>query len=416
MTSEIIDIVTGSLNLSEPWHVKRVEFSPDKGVVDIYVEVRQEADIPCPRCGATASRYGYEPNERTWRHGDCFFYKTFVHCRRPKVVCPKCGVVQIEAPFARKSTRFTLSFEAYAMLILADMPRAKASKVLRCNEKSLASILNYWVDKAVESRSLKDVSQIAVDETSFKRGHEYVTVVSDAAGRRVIDVEEGREKEVIGLFCDKLEKHEGSRNNIVAVTSDMSKSYCPAIKEHFPDAAHVIDKFHVKQLLLNALGDVRKSEQKKVADKKELFWSRRLLCVPETKMTPEQAAQIVSLSRNYPETGRAFRIVAALDNFYRSPNILEARAAFKKLCSWMRRCRLEPMKRAAASLQRHADGIMAYFINRATNAICEGLNSMIQAAKRKARGFNTIKGFTSMIYLVAGKLDLSVGSPFPHFH
>lgn len=136
MTSEIIDIVTGSLNLSDPWYVKRVEFSPDKGVVDIYVEVRQDADIPCPRCAGATSRYGYEPNERTWRHSDCFFYKTFVHCRRSKVFCPKCGVVQIEASFARKSTRFTLPFEAYAMLILADMPRAKAAKVLRCNEKT----------------------------------------------------------------------------------------------------------------------------------------------------------------------------------------------------------------------------------------------------------------------------------------
>ncbi|WP_262394247.1 transposase [Youxingia wuxianensis] len=78
----------------------------------------------------------------------------------------------------------------------------------------------------------------------------------------------------------------------------------------------------------------------------------------------------------------------------------EARNAFDSLYSWMRRCRLQPMKDAATTLRNHKEKILAYFYHRITNAVCEGINSMIQAAKRKARGFNTYEGFASMIYLL----------------
>ena len=83
------------------------------------------------------------------------------------------------------------------MLIHADMPRAKAAEVLRCNEKSLASILTYWVNGAVSRQDMKGVIRLAVDETSQLRGHDYVTIFVDADQRRVIDVEQGREKSVI---------------------------------------------------------------------------------------------------------------------------------------------------------------------------------------------------------------------------
>ena len=405
-------MIAGSLGLKEPWYVKGAEFLEDKQEVHIYVGVREDAVIVCPNCGQATQRYGYEPNERVWRHGDCMFFPTYVHCRRPRVMCPHCGVQQINAPFERKNSRFTLLFEGYAMLIMADMPRAKAAQILRCNEKSLAEILAYWVNKAVEERSLNDVSSLAIDETSFHRGHSYVTLVLDAQRRRVIDVERGRDKDTVLSFAQKLEQHGGDRSNIKAVTSDMSKSYVPAIKEVFTNAIHVIDKFHVKQILINALDEVRKAEQKQTENKRAHFLSRRLFMIPQSRLSEEQTEKLANLSQSYPQTGRAYRIVAALDTFYASSTVEEAETTFSNLYSWMRRCRLQPMKEAAQTLLRHKDKIIAYFQERITNAICEGINSMIQAAKRKARGFHTFESFAAMIYLIAGKLKLAVQRPF----
>lgn len=264
-------MIAGSLNLSEPWYVEGAEFRPEEQEVHIYVNIRKTAALVCPCCGGPALRNGYEPTERVWRHGDCMFYPTYVHCRRPRVKCPRCGTKQVNAPFERKNSRFTLLFEGYAMLILADMPRARAAAVLRCDEKSLASILNYWVDDAVSNRSLSGVKRLAIDETSRLRGHDYVTVVIDADQRCVIDVEAGRDKATVSTFAEKLEMRGGNAAAICAVTSDMSKAYLPAIEENFPNALSIIDKFHVKKVLMDALDDVRKEEQRTAASRKSSF-------------------------------------------------------------------------------------------------------------------------------------------------
>ena len=412
MVSNFTKMLAGSLGLKEPWYIKGAEFLEGKQEVHVYVGIREGAAIACPHCGQAAQRYGYEPNERIWRHGDCMFFPTYVHCRRPRVLCPHCGVQQISAPFERKNSRFTLLFEGYAMLIMADMPRTKAARLLRCNEKSLAEILTYWVNKAVEERPLDDVSSLAIDETSFRRGHRYVTLVLDAQRRRVIDVEPGRDKDTVHSFTQKLEQRGGNRANIKSVTSDMSRRYVPAIREVFTNAIHVIDKFHVKQILINALDEVRKAEQKQVEDKRTLFLGRRLFMIPQSRLSEEQTKKLAKLSQSYPQTGRAYRIVAALDTFYACSTVQEAERTFSNLYSWMRRCRLQPMKQAAQSLLRHKEQIIAYFQEHITNAICEGINSMIQAAKRKARGYRTYEGYTAMIYLIAGKLQLAVPKPF----
>lgn len=134
--------------------------------------------------------------------------------------------------------------------------------------------------------------------------------------------------------------------------------------------------------------------------------------MPKSKLTDEQAANLAVLSRRFPKTGKACQIVASLDDFDRSATPKEADGAFKRLYSWMRRCRLESMKEAAPSLMRPKDKILAYFTDRLTNAICEGINSLVQAAKRKARGYRTLQGYIAMVYLIAGKLRLEVPNPF----
>jgi transposase len=405
-------MMAGSLGVEEPWYVEGAEFSEEELALHVYVGVRKTAVIACPKCGATTKRNGYEPNERVWRHGDVMFYPCLIHCRRPKVLCPHCGSVQVNAPFERKNSRFTLLFEGYAMLILADMPIAKTAALLRCDEKSLVKIMRYWVTKAVDAMDLRDVAMLAIDETSFKRGHKYVTLIIDAAKRRVLDVEDGRDMETVKKFAEKLTAKGGNPERITAVTSDMSKAFLPAIAENFPNAENIIDKFHVKKVLIDALDDVRKAEQRVVEDKTALFRGRRLFMIPEAKLTAEQSATLAEMSKRYPKTGRAYRIVAGLDDFYACRSVEEAEIAFGSLYSWMRRCRLQPMKKAAETLMRHKDKIVAYFKNRITNAICEGINSMVQAAKRKARGYHTFEGYSSMIYLVAGKLQLAVPKPF----
>ena len=406
MVENFDKMLAGSLRLEDLWYIIGAEFYEEEPAIHIHVGVDKTAALCCPVCGAPTKRYGYELKERVWRHADCLFYPCYVHCRRPRVLCDKCGTVQVNAPFERKNSRFTLLFEGYAMLLLQDVPRARASRLLRCDAKSLAAILTYWVHDAVNRMDLSDTCSIAMDETSFRRGHKYVTVAIDEVRRRVFDVEPSRDKTAVKNVGKKLERNGGNTKSVNSVTSDMSASYLSVVREVFPNAKQTIDKFHVKQVLLKALDTVRKDEQKESGRKKELFLCRKLFMVPQGRMTDKQRTMVAELSKQYKKTGRAFRIVKSLDDFYASTSMVEAQERLDKLCSWMRRCRLKPMKDAALTLRNHSKEILNYFHTRLTNAICEGINAMIQAAKRKARGFHTFEGYAAMIYLVAGKLKL----------
>jgi transposase len=263
----------------------------------------------------------------------------------------------------------------------------------------------YWVSKRVAEDDLSNVSSLNIDETSFKKGQSYVTVVCDAAARRVIDVEEGRSAQQVWDFSLKLEEKGGDCNKINQVASDMSAAYLKGIADCFPKATAVIDKFHVKQLLLNAMQEVRRDEQGKEARSRKA--GRKLLMIPEGRMTEQQTEALQNLSRKYPKTGRAFRMVQSLDVMYACYTPEEANQRFGQLISWLKRSRMEPMKRVAATLQEHRPRIMAYFISRLTNAIAEGINSLIQAGKRKARGFRTFRGYSTMIYLTCSKLKFA---------
>jgi len=270
--------------------------------------------------------------------------------------------------------------------------------------------MRYWVEKAVAEVRLEEVTELNMDETSFERGQSYVTVVIDGEKRRVIDVEEGRGKEAVEAFSYKLEAKGGDCNKVVSVTSDMSKAYLAAVDDYFPEAVSVIDKFHVKKLVLDAQEKVRREEQRLRPHVRGN--GKKLLMIPQSRLDDEQRIAVESLSKVYPKTGRAYRMVQALDVVYESLNPTQAEERLALLIRWMRRSRLTPMKNAAATLKEHGPRILAYFHNRLTNAVAEGINSMIQAAKRKARGFRTFEGFACMIYLIAGKLKLSCGSPF----
>jgi transposase len=294
------------------------------------------------------------------------------------------------------------------MLMAERLPIEQARKFLRISHTSLTNIVAYWVGKGVREDDLSNVTDICIDETSFKKGQSYVTVVSDAATRRVIDVEEGRSSEQVWEFSLKLEAKGGDSNRIKQAASDMSKAYLKGIADWFPNAVTVIDKFHVKKLLLDAMHEVRREEQGQEFRNRKA--GRKLLMIPQGRMTEQQQEKVRELSRKYPKTGRAFRMVQSLDVMYACYTVEEAEQRFKQMISWLKRSRLAPMKRAANTLLEHKMQILAYFFARLTNAVAEGINSLIQAGKRKARGFRTFRGYSTMIYLTCSRLD------FPPIH
>ncbi|MCL2812943.1 MAG: ISL3 family transposase [Clostridia bacterium] len=400
-----------SIGLTEPWRIEQAEYMHEERAVHIYVKARKTAKYPCPVCGEMLSRYDNE-QERIWQHGDVVFFPCYVHCKRPRVKCPKCEKTHVvTAPWARKGSRYTLLFEAYAMLLAEKLPLEQARRFLRISHTSLTNIVAYWVKKRIAEDDLSDVMALCIDDTSFRRGQSYVTVVIDAAQRRVIDVEEGRSAQQVWDFSEKLEKKGGDCTKVTQVASDMSSAYISGIHDCFPNAQVVIDRFHVSQLMRNAMDEVRREEQGTKASRSRKS-GKKLLMIPQGRMDKHQQEKLAKISKLYPKTGRAFRMVQAVDTVYKCSDIAQAITLFEQLYTWLRRSRLEPMKRVALTLRKHKTEILAYYFHRLTNAVAEGINSIIQAGKRKARGFATFRGFSTMIYLESAKLDFA---PIPLF-
>lgn len=399
------EMFSQSIGLKEPWHVERAEYDEKRREVHIYVKAKKTAKYPCPECGELCDRYDDEETERTWRHGDVVFFPCYVHCRRPRIKCKDHKIRVVEAPWARKGSRYTLLFESYAMLLMKSMPIENARKLLRISHTAMRRILKYWIEKAVKNDNLSKVTAICIDETSFKRGQSYVTVISDAIARRVIDVEDGRDGGTVEKFSYILESKGGKCENIHTFVSDMSPSYTNGKEICFPNAQLIIDKFHVKQLMLLAMDEVRREEQGKIASKKRSS-GKKLLMIPQTRQTEQQQEAILEISKKYPKTGRAYRMVQCIDEMYKCNRPEEAETVFKRLVSWLKRSRLAPMKKVAKTLEKHKESILGYFYARVTNAVAEGINSMIQSAKRRARGYRTLDSYKQMIYLIASKLSL----------
>lgn len=299
-----ITMFSQSIGVKDPWYINRVEFLQADRAVHIFVRARETARYLCPICGAESERYDNEDKERTWRHCDVVFYPCYVHCRRPRVKCSKHGIHVVTPPWARVRSRFTL--------LMAEMPIAKVQEALRISQSALTRILQYWVMDPENHTDLSDVHTLCIDETAHKKRQRYGTLVIDAQKHRVIVVEEGRDASAIEAFATKLEEKGGSCDNIMSVASDMSSAYLKGSEDWFPKAESRIDRFHVKKLLLDAMEMVRR-EELGLPKYKKGFLQRKLLMIPQGKCTPAQAQKVSFISKACPKTGRAYRMVQALD-------------------------------------------------------------------------------------------------------
>jgi len=270
--------------------------------------------------------------------------------------------------------------------------------------------LDHYVDQARVEEDFSEVTRIGLDETAARRGHNYISLFHDLEAGRLLYACEGRKGEVVAQFADDLEAHGGCAENIADVCVDMSASYRAGVEQHLPWADITFDEFHVIQLVNQAVDEVRRQEVKSTP---ELRRSRYIWLKDKQEWSRKQILQFHDLTRLNLKTHRAFRIKEALrECFHSAENISEAEPLLERWYSWARRCRLEPIKRVAATIRAHWQGILNGFDSKLTNGRVEAANSLIQAAKAKARGYGTTRHLITISYLVAGRLEHLPSSPF----
>lgn len=395
-----LDLFKLALGLSDEWFVVKTVFSSTEKRLDIYIDFERGSQFPCPECQELCG--AYDTTELTWQHLNFFQYKTYLHAFVPRSSCTVHGIKQINVPWARERSGFTLLFEAMIMAFVDQMPVKDISEMMDVEDTRLWRIIAYYVQKDLDRSDLSKVRRVGVDETSSQKGHKYVSLFVDMDTRKVIFVAKGKDSSTIQSFKDHLINHNGMPDMITDFSCDLSPAFISGVESVFPNAHITFDKFHVMKLLNKAVDETRRSEQ---IEEKDLKCTRYLWLKNPENLTKKQKEKLHSLSSLQLKTGRAYRMKLVFQQIFNpEPVSFNREKALKKWYSWAIRSRNVFIISFAKTLKRHWDGIIYWFVSGINNAILEGLNSLVQAARARARGFRSIEYFKNIIYRVAGKM------------
>jgi transposase len=393
-------LFTVALGLMPPWEVRDLRFSVEAKRLDIVVDFERGASFPCPVCGAPSKAHDTE--ERTWRHLDFFQHAAYLTARVPRCKCDEHGVKAVPVPWARPGSGFTLMFEALLMTFVREMPVAAVGRIVGEHGNRIWRVLNHYVQEARAKVDMSGVTRLGVDETAARRGHDYITLVTDMDQRRLLFGIEGRGHDTLRAFKEDLEAHHGKAEQILEACIDMSPSFIKGLGENFPEAHITFDRFHVMKLMGDALDAVRREEAKTRPElKRSRYW---WLKNPEN-LKAEQRERLKGLKTQNLDTARVYQMKLTLQDFYEQPNPRAAGTFLDDWCEMALESGLEPVKKVARTLREHAAGVLRWFRGYLTNGFAEGLNSILQAAKAKARGYSTTRNLITIAYLLAGKLS-----------
>jgi len=405
------------LGLGLKWEVSESQFDREKGTVILEIKETERLwdSQRCPKDGGLVFCYDHTEG-LVWRHLNVFQHSCEIHCRLPRGKCRQCGhIYRVRPPWEGLSMHFTKEFEAYALLLIREMPMARVAEVCGESDTRLWRMLFKHVDAAYAEADFSNVCCIGVDEMSVRKGHEYVSVVADLIAKRVLFATEGKDKESWAKFVETLEKHNGHRNGLTQVSMDMSAAYKAAVKEYCRNAQVVFDKFHVIANVNKAVDQVRRAELRlggkgvwEFLKKSQWLWRKN----PDNLTDQEQERMSKIRDKNLA-TAKAYQMRLVLQDIYKSPLATVAQRRLKVWCRWVRwvarfyKSRLfASMIKAAQTVEDHLAGILGHWKWGVTNAFLEGLNSVFSAVKRKARGFRSSTYLITMLYLIAGKLRL----------
>lgn len=392
-----------ALGITPPWEVEGVEFSKEAKRLDIKIDFKRGANFDCPVCGSPAP--AYDTTEKTWRHLNFFQYEAYLTARVPRVKCPNagCGVKQVQVPWARAGSGFTLLFEALVMFLVREMPVKVAAALLGEHDTRIWRVLDFYVQSARAKADYSEVERVGIDETSARRGQDYISLFFDLDQRRLLFGTGGKDHETVKAFTEDLKAHGGTPENVTAACIDMSKAFIKGIREALPNAEITFDPFHLIQHMNDALGKVRAEEARLFPEL--LHGSRYAFLKNPENLTEKQDETLTKLSRYRLKTAKAYLIKLALQDVYFAPTREDAVALLKSWYNWAIRCQIEQVKKVARTVKDHWNGILAWFDSKLSNGFLEAVNGLIQAAKRRARGYRSTKNLINMAYLIAGKLD-----------
>lgn len=394
-----------ALGLQAPWHISDISFkASDQAKRELHLRIafvsgskfKDEAGVDCPV---------HDTVERQWQHLDFFQHHCFLHCKVPRITTSGGKVRTVDLPWARSQSGFTLLFEAFSLaLIEREMPVARVAEILGVNPQRIWTVFNHWVGKARASDDPSAITNLGVDETSSKKGHSYVTIGVDLDAARVIHATEGKGKSCIQSIAEYLASKGVGKEQVKELSIDLSPAFIAGASESFPQAQITFDRFHVVKLLNEAMNQVRNTERKEHAALKNHKYT---FLKNKESLSDKKRQELEKMITLYPTLGAAYRLKELFKDLWTMPDKPSANAFLNDWCAQVEQAKIPAFQKFANTVKAHWSGIIHFVESNITNALLESINSKIQLAKRRARGFRNIHNYINMIYFLCGKMTFT---------
>ena len=424
-------------------------FYTDKdGVNHITIHARPNKwhEDDCPICGRRCPRYDKQSDTpRKWRALDWGSTLVEIEATTHRIECPEHGVLVADVPWAYPDSGFTKDFDLTVGWLAVYLPRSAVAEYMRIDWATVGRCVSRTLHVIEPDRRVRldGLVNIGIDETSYRKGHKYITVIVNHDTNSVVWAAKGHGKAVLESFYRQLTPEQLS--SIKVVTGDGAKWITDCVNEFTPECERCVDQFHVVQWAMEALDEVRteawreaQAEAKAVAkanprgagrprkddpvakqrkDTKakasEIKGSSYALGKAPENLTDKQQLQVEMIAKTNNRLYRAYLMKEQLRLLLKLRDSEEAETALKNWMWWASHSRIPAFTELCRKIRRHKEHILNTIRLGMSNARIEATNNKIKLIIRKAYGFRNIQNMLDMVYLVCSDLKLQLPNRKP---
>ncbi len=363
---------------------------------EIHVRVRLTRRLlVCPECSyATAHRYDTRDVDSSWRHLDFGGRVCRIRVRRRRLRCPVHGVRGEGVPFARPGSGFTRDVEQLVAWLVTKTDKTTICTFARIGWRTVGAICERVSGDVLDPDRLSGLVEIGVDEISWKKHHNYLTLVSDRATGKIVWGKAGKDTETLNAFFGDLP--EGAAEALEAVSMDLGPAYAKSVRTPARRATICFDPFHVVKLVTDALDTVRRQvwqSARKLRDQsiaKKFKRARWALLKNPLDLTKDQNGTLREIKRSGGVLWRAYQLKESLRAVFAGDlDPTDTSAMVDRWCSKAQRSRIPEFVKTARMIRKHRDGIDAAIDRGLSNGRQEGLNNKVRLIIRRAYGFRS---------------------------
>ncbi|MDD5853010.1 MAG: ISL3 family transposase [Lachnospiraceae bacterium] len=400
----------------------------------------------CPFCHQSCPVYDRHSSSPTvWRGLDWGGIMVEIEYLNHRIRCPEHGVCVAEVPWAYPGSRFTKDFDLTVAWFASYLPRSTTSYFMRIDWETVGRCVNRALHdlEPERSRRLDGLVNIGIDETSYKKGHKYITVIVNHDTNTVVWASEGHGKSVLEKFYRQLTKEQLS--SIKVVTGDGARWITECVNEYTPECARCVDPFHVVEWAMEALDEVRRDSWHEAyaeyqqlrkdnprkpgrpkkddessavinaakAKAEEIKGSAFALGKAPENLTQKQQLRIAMLASSNKRLYRAYLLKEQLRLLLKATDVDTAEAELKKWLWKASHSRIPSFRELYQKIKRHRIHILNTIRYGMSNARIEATNNKIKLIIRKAYGFRNIQNMLDMVYLVCSDIRIPLPNRKP---